>query len=166
MACLSSDFLQRHLLQPLPRVTRRGFLSPRRGRSKTTEGRRIISMSEITVRCPHCSAELDADESLLGRTVACPSCGQSFSAKEPSETPILKLKKGGETHTPRTTSTKKKVFWGIGIVVLLIIAIYAAFSAGQSEGYSDGYRNGRNASRDDGAAQFWGSLIGGFLGGL
>src|SRR5438046_1395807 len=38
-------------------------------------------MPEV-IQCPHCDRKLKVPENLLGKTVKCPSCGQTFIAEE------------------------------------------------------------------------------------
>lgn len=49
-------------------------------------------MAEFTAKCPHCSAELVAEEDWIGMEVECPTCSRSFIlAKEPPRVPKLTL---------------------------------------------------------------------------
>jgi predicted Zn finger-like uncharacterized protein len=40
----------------------------------------------VSIACPHCAARMKVkDPQILGRTVKCPKCGQSFAAQAPAE---------------------------------------------------------------------------------
>jgi predicted Zn finger-like uncharacterized protein len=41
----------------------------------------------ITISCPSCAKQLRVPENLLGRSVRCPSCQNTFPAEEPAEAP-------------------------------------------------------------------------------
>jgi len=36
-------------------------------------------MGSFTIQCPHCRQALQAESSLAGETVSCPSCGKTFA---------------------------------------------------------------------------------------
>lgn len=59
-------------------------------------------MSTVTIRCPKCSTELEADNSLFGNNVTCPSCGNVFVAQQASSAPMLRIK--GSAQTPASGS--------------------------------------------------------------
>lgn len=61
-------------------------------------------MPDVTVTCPHCSAELTAPDEFLGEVVECPECQQDIQLPSPAQSPEKKLViKHSALHSPKPT---------------------------------------------------------------
>ena len=59
--------------------------------------------TQQTIRCPHCSIELNLPESALGRRLKCPKCEQKFTAPEASSRAAIPTVRGGNSSTTLAT---------------------------------------------------------------
>ena len=72
--------------------------------------------------CPHCGQHIEADADMVGMTVDCPVCGQSFEVPRIEATrtapPVITVIRKRERFVDRCKKKLKAV--GIGVVVLLL----------------------------------------------
>ena len=61
----------------------------------------------IPVECPHCAAGFNLDSSLAGEAVACPECGEVFTAASasPGRDPAEAAQQGGFPYAPQRPAT-------------------------------------------------------------
>lgn len=62
----------------------------------------------IDITCPHCLQTLEADESLVGETVACPGCGQEFRVEKRICDPSTPTPEDAETAPEPKVSIRSK----------------------------------------------------------
>lgn len=70
-------------------------------------------MSNVIIKCPTCSTELEADTSLLGSNVTCPKCNNVFVAQGAPAAPVLQV--AGSAEAPASgspTDTEETLFDG------------------------------------------------------
>ena len=70
-------------------------------------------MSNVIVKCPTCSTELEADSGLLGSSVTCPKCNSVFVAQSAPAAPVLQAR--GSAEAPASGSpmdTEETLFEG------------------------------------------------------
>ena len=68
-------------------------------------------MSNVIIKCPTCSTELEADTSLLGSNVTCPKCNNVFVAQGAPAAPVLQV--AGSAEAPASgspTDTEETLF--------------------------------------------------------
>lgn len=70
-------------------------------------------MNTVTIKCPKCSAELEADNRLLGNNVTCPNCGNAFLAQEAPPVPMIRIKGQAQTRASGSPlNTEETLFDG------------------------------------------------------
>lgn len=82
--------------------------------------------------CPHCSQQLEADDSLAGATVECPKCGNAFTIP-PLEPKLKVLSSRGSTPPVKPTPPKKGKRIALSIVggligLLVVIGLFNFFA--------------------------------------
>ena len=92
---------------------------------------------ESRIKCPNCGQEYDIDDSFLGQTVKCESCGTLFA--------VAKDERFKKTSSP---SSKKKTFIFLSIVAVVFVAIILGIILFPGMNANIAYKKGMEAQRE------------------
>ena len=86
-------------------------------------------MAEFITKCPHCNAELQAQDEWIGMEVECPECQKTFiiPKKSGGKVELAQEKKTGsspETTASNSSFTSSDCFWFIAILIGIPLLLY------------------------------------------
>jgi len=81
-------------------------------------------MAEFITKCPHCSAELQAQDEWIGMEVECPECQKTFIIPKEKKTTSKKTGSSPKITASNSIFTSSDCFWLIAILIGIPLLLY------------------------------------------